>query len=252
VLLHAEALDAVGAPHAFTTRVGGRSLTPFDTLNLGRGVGDAPAAVRENRTRALAAIGRALDDHVEASQVHGASAAVVDAADRGTNIPDVDILATRDPAVVLAMHAADCVPLLLADPARHAVAAVHTGWRGTAAGAAVAAVRAMADAFGSRAGDLVGAVGPAIGPCCYEVDEPVKREFTAWPWHDAVFAPAPGGHWMLDLWEANRRQLVAAGLRPEAVCVARVCSSCRAALFFSHRRDGRTGRMAGLIAAPGA
>jgi YfiH family protein len=252
VLLQAEALDAVGVPHAFTTRLGGRSLPPFDSLNLGRGVGDAPDAVRENRSRALAAIGRAIDDHVEASQVHGAESAVVDAAHRGSTVGGVDILASRDPGVVLAMHAADCVPLLLADPVRHAVAAVHTGWRGTAAGATLAAVRAMREAFGTRVGDLIAAVGPAIGPCCYEVDEPVRRAFASWPWLDAVFTPAAGGRWMLDLWESNRRQLDAAGLRPAAVHVARVCSSCHAELFYSHRRDRRTGRMAGLIAAPDA
>ncbi|MDR7543284.1 MAG: peptidoglycan editing factor PgeF [Armatimonadota bacterium] len=247
-LLHAESLRALGVSHAFTTRPGGRSAAPFDTLNLGRGVGDAPEAVRQNRTKVLAALGRPLRDHVEASQVHGANAAIVGALQRGEKISGVDILLTRDPAVVLAVHCADCVPVLLADTVRGAVAAVHTGWRGAAAGASAAAVRAMAEAFGSRPADLIAAVGPSIGPCCYEVDAAVMAGFSAWPWRGDVFVARRLGRWMLDLWEANRRQLVGAGVRPEAVSMVRLCTSCHRGLFFSHRRDRVTGRMAGLIA----
>jgi YfiH family protein len=142
------------------------------------------------------------------------------------------------------------VPVLLVDPRRRAVAAVHTGWRGTAAGASAAAVRAMRDAFDSRPDDLIAAIGPAIGPCCYEVDAPVYDGFARWPWRDAVFLPAGDGRWMHDLWEANRRQLVEARVRADAVAVSAVCTSCQAPFFFSHRRDGSTGRMAGMIAVP--
>jgi YfiH family protein len=250
LLLHAEALDALGAAHAFTTRVGGVSPPPFDTLNLGRGVGDAPEAVRHNRAQVLAALGRSLKDHVEASQVHGADAAVVDRRDRGTTVAGVDILATTDPSVMLAMHCADCVPILLVDPMHRAVAAVHAGWRGTAAGAAAAAVGAMTAACGSRAADLVAAVGPGIGACCYEVDRPVYESFTRWPWRDEVFAASRDGRWRLDLWEASRRQLVGAGMRSDAVASVRLCTSCHRDLFFSHRRDRLTGRVAALIASP--
>jgi YfiH family protein len=247
-LLRAGAFDALDVIHAFTTRIGGVSEPPFDTLNLGRAAGDAARAVRENRRRAMAALGRGFEEHVEASQVHGARAAVVGVRDRGRKIPGVDILLTRDPGVVLAMHYADCVPVLLVDPGRRAVAAVHTGWRGTAAGAAAEAVRALARAFGSRPGDLVAAIGPAIGPCCYEVDAPVTAALAPWPWRDAVLEPAGEGRWRLDLWEANRRQLADAGVPAGAVGVAGVCTACRPGLFFSHRRDRRTGRMGALVA----
>lgn len=250
LLLRAGALDALGLTHAFTTRVGGVSVPPFDTLNLGRASGDAAPSVRENRRRAMAALGRDLEDHVEASQVHGARAALAGVRDRGRKIPGVDILLTRDPAVVLAMHYADCVPVLLADPRSRAIGVVHTGWRGTAAGAAAEAVRAMAGAFGSRPGDLVAAVGPAIGPCCYEVDAPVAEALAPWPWRDAVLAPVRAGRWLLDLWEANRRQLLDAGVPEDTVGVAGLCTACHPGLFFSHRRDRRTGRMAALIAVP--
>jgi hypothetical protein len=252
LLLTATTLEDLGVPHAFTTRAGGVSAPPFDTLNLGRAVGDAVDAVRENRRRALAALGHPPDDHVEASQVHGARAAVVGPPDRGRKIPGVDILAARDPGAVLAMHCADCVPMLLADPVTRAVAAVHTGWRGTAVGASASAVRTLVRAFGSRPADLVAAVGPAIGPCCYEVDAPVVQAFAGWPWRHEVLTGDRDSRWRLDLWEANRRQLVDAGVRPGAVAVAGLCTACHADLFFSHRRDRRTGRMAGLIAAPRA
>ncbi len=204
--------------------------------------------MRANRARVLAALGRPLADQVEASQVHGNQTAVVDAAHRGHNIPGVDVLITRDPRVVLAMHCADCVPVLLADPVHSAVAAVHAGWRGTAAGAAAATVAAMTRSCGSRPADLVVAIGPAIGPCCYEVDAPVFERFAAWPWRAQVFTSSPSGRWMLDLWAANHRQLVEAGVRPDAVTVAGLCSAHLPALFFSHRRDGTTGRMAAHIA----
>ncbi|MDQ7857531.1 MAG: peptidoglycan editing factor PgeF [Armatimonadota bacterium] len=248
MLLEAEAFRRFGASHAFTTRTGGVSVAPFETLNLGRGVGDDPDAVRTNRARALAALGRSPDDHVEAAQVHGAAAATVDRRHRGATIPAVDILISADPAVVLAMHGADCVPLLLLDPVRGAVAAVHAGWRGAASDAAGAAVRAMARACGTEPAALLAAIGPAIGPCCYEVDGPVFDRFHAWPWRDEVFHATGPGRWQFDLWQAIRRQLLAAGLRDGAVATVGLCTACHSALFYSHRRDRRTGRTAGLIA----
>ncbi len=216
-------------------------------------MGDAPEAVVANRARALGALGRSVADHVEAAQVHGREVALVTRAHRGENVPGVDGLISTDPAVVVAIHCADCVPILLVDARRRVVAGVHTGWRGTAAGMAAAAVAAMLDAFGSRPGDLVAAIGPSIGPCCYEIDAPVVERLRAWPWYTEVLAP--GGRqetWMLDLWEANRRQLVDAGVPAPSIATAGLCTAHHPALFFSHRRDGPTGRMAAMITtAPG-
>jgi copper oxidase (laccase) domain-containing protein len=109
----------------------------------------------------------------------------------------------------------------------------------------------MVGAFGSRPADLVAAVGPSIGPCCYEVGAAAMAAFSAWPWRDDVVAPGRLGRWMLNLWEANRRQLIGAGVRSEAVSIVGLCTSCHRGLFFSHRRDRVTGRMAGLIAVAG-
>lgn len=249
VLLSADRLGALDVPHAFTTRAGGVSAPPLDALNLGRGVGDAPEAVLENRRRAIGVLGRGVDDHVEATQVHGRGVAAVTAMHRGQVLAGIDGLTSVDPAVLLAVHCADCVPILLADPRGRAVAALHTGWRGLAAGAALAAVTAMREVFGSRPGDLIAAIGPSIGPCCYEIDAPVVERLRDWPWHRDVLTPTGRReHWMLDLWEANRRQLADAGVPAEGIAVAGLCTAHHPALFFSARRDGRTGRMAAMIA----
>lgn len=247
LLLLAAPLERVGISHAFTTRTGGTSDVPFDTLNLGRGVGDEPECVAANRARAAAALGRTLEEHVEASQVHRALTATVDASDCGQTIEGADGLATRDPRVLLAVHCADCVPIVIADPVHRAVAVVHAGWRGTADGATGAAVRTMAGEFGSRPEELYAAIGPAIGPCCYAVDAPVVERYARWPWRDSVFAAAGPSQWMLDLWEANRVQLQEAGVSPDAIATAALCTSCHPTLFFSHRRDGRSGRMAAFV-----
>lgn len=250
--LFAENLRTAGIPHAFTTRTGGYSQGPYASLNLGRGVEDDPAALTRNRVLVLHALDLASRLQVEALQVHGAVVAVVGAADAGQPVDGVDGLVTTDPAVVLAVHAADCAPLLLADPRHRIVAAVHAGWRGTAAGIAVEAVTVMVDRFDCRPEDLLVAIGPAIGPCHYEVDEPVMDLMRRWPWWEGVATPNGRGRWQLDLQAANRRQLVDAGVQTDRIRVNDLCTYHRPDLFFSHRRDRVTGRMAALIALPTA
>ncbi len=244
-LLRSPLLD--GVAHGFTTRLGGVSQHPFFSLNLGRGVGDAPALVAENRRRALAALGAPLDAHVEASQVHGRTVAVAGRSERGRKIEDADGLVTADPDVVLAIHAADCAPILFWDSRRGAVGAVHAGWRGTAAGAAAAGVAKMRGAFGTDPADLRVAIGPAIGPCHSEVDAPVAEALSVHPWAPAVLRPGRAAHWQLDLVEANRRTLVAAGIPADQIWASGYCTACHRHLFFSHRGEGLTGRMAGMI-----
>lgn len=249
-LLASPLLRSAGFPHTFTTRQGGVSAGAYASLNLGRGVDDDPEAVRANRTLVARALGLDPDRHVEADQVHGAVVAVVGAAQAGRSMPDADGLAAAEPGTVVAVHAADCVPLLLADPKRGAVSAVHAGWRGTAAGIAVQAVRVLAERLGSDPEDLLVAIGPAIGPCHYEVDEPVLERMRRWPWWDQVAVPNGGGRWQLDLQAANRRQLLESGVRPGHIDVLALCTYHHPDLFYSHRRDRVTGRMAAMIAVP--
>jgi len=156
-------------------------------------------------------------------------------------------MVTGDPQVVLAVHAADCVPILLADTRTRIVAAVHAGWKGTAAGIAVEAVKVVVDRFGARPEDLLVAIGPSIGPEHYEVDRPVIERLRVWSWWEEAASPNARGRWQLDLRAANRRQLIDVGVLPERIEVLDLCTYCRADLFFSHRRDRITGRMGALI-----
>ncbi|MFB3853335.1 MAG: peptidoglycan editing factor PgeF [Vicinamibacterales bacterium] len=176
--------------------------------------------------------------------------------------PPADIAITRDCSCALAVKVADCVPVLLADPATGAVAAVHAGWRGTAAGAAGRAVAALASRYGSLPEELVAAVGPSIGPCCYEVGDDVLQAFEAaghgarrierwfaFDWESG--RPHDGRSSVrgrLDLWSATRDQLVSAGLEERHVHVSRLCTASNPELFWSYRRDGpRAGRLAAVI-----
>ncbi len=161
--------------------------------------------------------------------------------DRGHVVLDVDALVTDDPDVTLLITAADCAQVFVVDPRRPAVGLAHAGWRGTAAGVLTATVEAMGRHFGSDPAELRAAVGPCLGPCCAQFSDP-HRELPAW------CAPfIHGDH--VDLWAMNRQQLLEAGLRPEHVAVAEVCTVCNRDLYFSHRGDrGRTGRFAAVIA----
>jgi hypothetical protein len=169
--------------------------------------------------------------------------------------PEADISLTDDPSVALAIQVADCVPLLLADRHTGAVAAVHAGWRGTAAGVALAAVAALARAFGVRPERLVVAQGPSIGPCCYTVGDELADAFRAGGFAQSVdrwFVRDETGSLKLDVWAANRDQLVSSGVPAAAIHAAGLCTSSRPDLFASYRRDGPgTGRMAGVIRSRG-
>ncbi len=247
-LLTSRLLEAAGHVRAaFTTRQGGCSRGPYESLNLGQGVGDAPAAVAENRRRLAGALDTSLERLVEAEQVHGSAAAVVGPHAAGSVVPGVDAVVTSSPDVWLAVYSADCVPVLVYDPAVPAVAAIHAGWRGTAAGIVPETLRLMREVFGTRPGRVWAAVGPAIGGCCYEVDAPVARAMERAPWWPEAARPTGADAWHLDLRRALGLQLLAAGMARSQIEVFSGCTKCRADLFFSYRRDHLTGRMAGCI-----
>jgi YfiH family protein len=227
--------------HGFTTRDGGVSDPPFDRLNLGGAVGDDPARVAENWRRLEQATGLRF---ARVRQVHGARVVRADAPCEPADEADA-VLSTAQ-GVAACVSVADCVPVLLADPESGAVAAVHAGWRGTLARAAAEGVRALAREAGAPAARLLAAVGPSIGPCCYEVSADLAARFRA-ELGDAVVHPGPAP--TVDLWKANAAVLAAAGVRPERIEVLGRCTSCERERFFSHRRDaGRTGRQMAFIA----
>jgi YfiH family protein len=247
--------DAAGAAIAVTTRHGGVSRPPYDTLNLGLHVGDDADAVVANRSRAAAAFGAELGNLVFARQVHGASATHVTPADagRGTTteddaLADTDIVVTTTPDVTLVILVADCVPFALVDPAAHVLAAVHAGWRGTAAGAVAAALRAMAE-HGGRPERIVAFIGPAVAPGRYQVGNEVHEALAAasGPGGLAPLVARPDGpsHWLVDLVAANRHQLLAAGVASGRIFESGTTTADPA--FFSDRSARPCGRF-GMLA----
>ena len=252
-------IDALRHPlvrHFISTRVGGFSAPPFHWLNLGFHVGDDPAVVLRNRAHLARALDIPVSSFVFAEQVHGAEVAVVSDEDRGCgattyedSIPGCDALVTNTPGICLTVLTADCVPLLLLDPVRKVVSAVHAGWRGTVNGIARRAVETMVREFRCSPDDILAGMGPSIGHCCYEVGQDVAEQVKA------AFGPAKGvlhaglgTSVRLDLREANRRQLLHAGLRSDAVHVLPECTCCRSDLFYSVRaQKGPTGRFASGI-----
>ena len=228
--------------HAVFTREGGVSPAPFDTLNLSVSVPDQKANVYANRRRAYGIYGRDNDTVVHAHLVHGATVARVTQADNGTWLRHVDGLITGEPGCALTMNFADCAPILLYDPDQHAAGLGHAGWQGAVKDLPGALVRAMQREFGSDPANVLAAVGPCIGPCCYEVGEPVISAVgAAFAEPHSLLADAGGPRPHFDLPQANRRNLEAAGVRQ--IEVAPLCTACRTDLFYSHRaEEGRTGR----------
>ncbi len=220
--LRSELLQAARVPHAFTTRRG-----ELDGAAV-RSCGLDPGAV------------------VDAEQVHGACVVRVSKEHAGQTIPAADGLWTDEVGLTLRVRGADCPLILIADPVSRRVAAVHAGWRGLAAGILVRAVRSLLEA-GSQPGSLRCAVGPCVGPCCYEVDAPVREALR--PWAEA-FRPGRPGHWQLDLRAVARAQLHSAGVPQNSVDAAAVCTACEADWFYSYRREGRTGSQWAFVAAP--
>jgi YfiH family protein len=243
---------ALGAAVGVTTRHGGVSRPPYDLLNLALHVGDHPEHVAANRARAAQAFGVGLGTLVFAQQVHGAGATHVDAHDAGRGVaeledavPSTDALVTTSPAITLVILVADCVPLALVDPAAHVLAGVHAGWRGTAAGVASSALRAMAE-HGALPGRVRAYLGPAVAPARYQVDRPVvdalARAVAPAALGNGIVRSDGGGRARVDLVAANRQQLLGAGVRPEHVFESGTTTDDPS--FFSDRAARPCGRFA--------
>jgi YfiH family protein len=223
---------------AFSTRRGGVSQGPYRSLNLGRSTEDDPVAVTENRRRWLTSLGLDPARLANAGQVHGRAVAQVSAP--GLQ-PECDVLVTTTPGLALAVTAADCLPLLLSAPG--AVAAAHSGWRGTADGAPEAALSAVCAASHTGPERVTIHLGPGIRGCCYRVGPEVADRFPV-----SAVRRDEGGLW-LDLPTAVRLRLLEAGVPPGSIHDTGACTACEPEWYFSHRRDqGRTGRQWGVIA----
>jgi YfiH family protein len=285
------AFDPLPVEAIVTTRHGGVSAGSYSTLNLSFAVGDETANVRENRRRAAAALGADPADFVFAAQVHGRRAEVVSAADRGRGtlavgdaVGPADALVTATPGTVLAILVADCVPIVLYDPAAHVLACVHAGWRGTVARTARSALAAMRS-LGTRPEDVIAGIGPSVAAGSYQVGEEVAAaardgvgeevagaardgvgERVAAAARDGVGERVAGaaldafgqqgqallrpavtgepGQWLFDLPAANRHVLRTAGVPDGQIHVAATPTGPDPGLFFSHRAERPCGRFA--------
>lgn len=245
--------EAEGIQLGFSTRWGGVSKPPYSSLNLGLHVGDAPEDVWENREIWFKEWDTRGSEVTIGEQVHGTRIHVVNASDAGrgsqsldTVIPNVDALVTTSTLGLMAFFA-DCVPVFLYHPQLKIIGIAHAGWKGTA-GKIVLNTLEQFRKLGGDPADCWVALGPSIGPCCYEVDKRVIKGFEEGFHQTPFLKPGKPGHAMLDLWEANQVVLREAGVSQEKIWVAGVCTACHTDSFFSHRIEGpKTGRMAGWI-----
>lgn len=243
-----DSLSIPGVVHAVFTRRGGVSPDPWASLNLGGTVGDERPRVLENKRRALQAVGRSAESLYEVWQVHSADVVHASAPRGDEALRQADAIITDSAAITLLMRFADCVPLFLIDPRRHAIGLAHAGWLGTVRKTAHHTVQAMERAFGSRPSDLLAGIGPSIGPHHYPVGpEVVTAVRQAFGGNAEELLTAENGSVHLDLWKANQRLLVEAGV--ETIEVAGVCTACHPEDWYSHRGEaGKTGRFGGLLA----
>ena len=243
--------------HGFSTRLGGVSEGIFSSMNVSFTRGDQEEAVRENYRRLGAAMGFSCENLVCSDQTHTVNLRVVTEEDRGKGFvrpkdyTDIDGLVTDVPGLVLAAFYADCVPLYLVDPVRRCIGLSHAGWRGTVGKIGKKTVELMREQYGSSPEDLVAAIGPSICQSCYEVSKDVIEKFQEafderfWP---ELFYEKDGGKYQLNLWRANELGFLQAGVRPERIAAAGVCTCCNPGLLFSHRASrGRRGNLGAFL-----
>lgn len=246
-----------GVCHGFSTRQGGVSQSPLDTLNLGMDRGDAPEALLENYSRFCGALNLDPERTVLSKQVHETNVRLCTETDAGKGLLrprdyQADALISNTPGLALTVFSADCGLVLLYDPIHEAVGALHAGWRGCAGGIVQNTVQAMGTAFDSRPEDLLAAIGPCIGKCCFETDSDVPSAMRRALGQDAEpFLDAKeGDKWQVDLGGLNRLWLLRSGLREEHIQDSGLCTACHPELFWSHRKMGEArGLQVGMIAA---
>lgn len=231
--------------HAFTTRKGGVSLPPFESLNLSYNTGDDPERVRQNRLFVERIFGIKPQDHLR--QIHSDTVIKVEA-DAATGFIPADAMITDEAGLPLTVYCADCAAIFILDAHRRAIGLAHAGWRGTLQDIGGKTIQAMERSFGTRAVDCLVGISPSIGACCFLVDEDVAERFQdSFPHWKDLYKPV-ANKWSVDLWQTNFRLLLDRGVLEENISPGLICTACHPELFFSHRREGETtGRMAALF-----
>lgn len=248
-------MELAGVPHGFTTRLGGVSEGIYASLNLGANRGDDPARVRENYRRVCTALGVDMEKLVFSSQVHGDVVRPITLADAGKGLDrrvdyDADGLITNVSGITLVVFGADCLTVLLCDPVRRVIAAVHAGWRGTALGITARAAEAMARDYGCKREDILAAIGPGISKCCFEVGEEVPQAMTAALGEEALpyITGLGGGKYKVDLKGINSLWLSRSGILTTKIDISQDCTLCSPDKYWSHRYTrGERGSQAALI-----
>jgi YfiH family protein len=248
--LFSNLLQEAGVAHVFPTRHGGVSEGPYASLNLGGSVGDLPERFLENMQRVAHMMGVQRGSLYSVWQMHGREVVQVSKEDNRESIvrKNADALITNVPGIAVGVRTADCTPILLFDPKHKAVAAIHAGWRGTVLDIPKATLDAMRQAYQTEASDIVAAIGPCIGPCCFEVGPEVVEAFVAQfgegSWRGLT---RDNGKATIDLYAANEASLRRAGVKQ--IEVLRACTMCDPEQrFFSFRRDGeKSGRHLSVI-----
>jgi len=252
-LLHFKNLEMAGVINFITTREGGVSISPYDSLNLGLHTLDNSENVSQNRSILASAVGISPTNFVYAQQIHSGKAIQVTKEDIINSAykfsPETDALITDVHGISLMVMVADCVPILLYDPVRGVIAAIHAGWRGTVKKIVCNAIGLMESHYCSNPADLLAGIGPSIGPCCYEVGAEVKKEVASvFGFTEGVIKSKTNSKYLFDLWQANHNQLVSSGVKAGNIEISQICTQCNPDIFFSSRAShGVTGRFAAGI-----
>jgi YfiH family protein len=247
-----EPFTEIGVVHGIFTRRGGSSPRPWSSLNTGATVGDDPFRVAENRRRLFHSIGRPVESMYDVWQVHGKDVICTSAPRPKKNAHiKADAILTDKPEVTLFMRFADCVPILLCDPARSVVGLAHAGWQGTVKKIASATIKVMKENYGCKPENIIAGIGPSIGPLHYQVGNDVvsavQRAFGSDSTELLLFHDIEGDNGTyLDLWKANRLTLENAGVKH--IELSELCTACNLDDWYSHRAEkGQTGRFGVLI-----
>lgn len=251
-------LSQAGIHHFVSTRIGGESLSPWETLNLGLHVDDTPEIVIRNRKKLAEALGINLHHFVLAKQTHSDHITVADLSHRGKGafswedaIDNCDALITENQETVVTINVADCVPVLLGDPVRNCVAAIHAGWKGTFQRIVQKTLMKMIETYQCDPQDILAGIGPGICQKCYEVNLELYAQFeTEFSGYQKI-GHQESGHCFLDLPSINAQQLEQSGIPPRNIELSPYCTSCNNDLFFSHRKEKGSGRFwAGIWLGP--
>lgn len=242
-----------GVISGFSRRLGGFSKGKISGFNFGFRVGDDPNDVLKNYMQLAQDLGFSAEKAVCAKQTHTDNIRIVTPADRGkgifeidSDIQDTDGLITNERGMALIIFTADCVPLLFFDPVQKVVAASHAGWRGTAKNIGGKTIRKMAERFGCEPKNIIAAIGPSIGKCCFEVDRDTAEQFG-----EEYRIPKENGKFHVDLWAVNRDQMTNQGVMPENIYISEECTICNSDKYYSYRTHREhTGRQVAVIALP--